>query len=100
MILPDGVSLDWAGTIIVTVTIFIVGAIVSVVVAVVGWALKKLGESLVDLLIENKAQTQLLDAKLAKVIDTIGDVEKMRRDINLYYKELKDLKKEIHGKDA
>ncbi len=72
--------------------------IISTVVALVGWGLKGVGALLMDAiknlitkLIETIAKVELLDAKLSDVIKTVGDVEKMRDDINAYYKRLKEL---------
>jgi uncharacterized coiled-coil protein SlyX len=97
-ILPPGVTWDWAGTTIVTVTVFIVGAIVSAVVAFVGWALKKLGERLIDELVETQVQIKTLKTSVDTVLQTSADVDKLKNDMHLYYKKFRELEKEVRDK--
>lgn len=64
----------------------------------IAWALIEAIKTLVTRLIETIAKVELIDAKMGKIVDTVGDVEKMRRDINEYYRQLKELKKELEEK--
>lgn len=72
--------------------------VISCAVALVGWALKgamwALGEAcknLITTLITTMAKVELLDAKVGQIIEAIGDVHKIRSDLNGFYTRLKKL---------
>lgn len=72
--------------------------IISGVVALVGYALKgalwatgAACKKLTETLISTIADVKVLDAKLADLIQTVGDVQKIKTDLNMLYGRLKDL---------
>ncbi len=76
--------------------------VMSGVVAVVGWLLRggmKLLvlaiQTLVKKMVETISKVDLLDAKIADILKTIGDHEKMKTDINAFYARLKKLEEEF-----
>ena len=77
--------------------------IISLVVALVGWALKgalwATGEAckkLIETLLTTMAKVEVLDAKLLDLIKTVGDVQKIRTDLNSFYTRLKELEDRSH----
>ena len=89
------INWDWAGTVIVTVTVAVVGAILGVIVTSVGWALKTAIGSLLTALATARADIELLDAKLGRVIEIVEDVPKLKKDMNEHFKRLRELKQEL-----
>lgn len=84
--------------------------IVSVVVGVVGWSLKavahaaietfkEIAKKLLEKMVETIARVEVLDAKLDRLVDAVGDHEKLRSDINQYYRQLKDLRTEFEKRN-
>ncbi len=72
--------------------------VVSAVIAGVGWAVKGAAklliaaiETVVKKMVETISKVDTLDAKLASLVQTIGDVGKMRQDQNEYFRRLKQL---------
>lgn len=70
--------------------------IVSSVVALVGWGLKGAAWALTEAIkaavahvIRLIAKIETFDSKLGDLTRAVGDVEKMRRDINEYYKQFR-----------
>lgn len=77
--------------------------IISGVVILVGWGLKgamwALGEAcknLVTTLISTMAKVELLDSKVTELINAVGDVHKIRHDLNGFYSRLKELEEKSH----
>ncbi len=73
--------------------------VISAVIALVGWGLKGvmvfLGETckkLIEALWKTMAKVEVLDSKITDLIQTVGDVQKMKGDVNGLYTELKALK--------
>ena len=78
--------------------------LISGVIAIVGWALRggiKLLIAAIQLLVKKMVETiskvDLLDAKIADILKTMGDVEKTKRDLNEYYKRLKTLEDDFQN---
>lgn len=80
--------------------------IVSGVIAVVGWALKKTLsflcgllvdsiKSLIKKLTETMTRMEMLSAKVDVLTVAVGDHEKLRKDIEIYFTELKKLRTQI-----
>jgi len=80
--------------------------IVSFVIAAVGWGLKKSLTFLITLLVdaigklikkltETIGRVEILDTKMSALTHAVGDHEKLRKDIQLYFSELKDLRKQF-----
>jgi hypothetical protein len=76
--------------------------IISGVVALVGYALKgamwALGEickNLISTLVNTIAKVELLDAKVSQVIEAVGDVHKIRSDLNGFYSRLKSIEEKL-----
>lgn len=72
--------------------------IISVVVALVGyglkaalWALGEVGKNLISTLITTMGKVEALEADLTKLIAAVGDVQKIRSDLNEFYSRLKKL---------
>lgn len=72
--------------------------IVSLVVAIAGWALKgamwALGEAcknLVQHLVKTLVKVESLDNKVGELIQAVGDIQKIRTDLNGFYERLKKL---------
>ncbi len=72
--------------------------IISGVVAVVGyllkgvlWALGEVCKTLIETLLKTMAKVEVLDTQLSKVIEAVGDVQKIRTDLNGFYARLKVL---------
>lgn len=78
--------------------------IISGVVALVGWGLKGVAwalieaiKQLVSTLVTTIAKVEILDAKMGELTHAVGDIQKMRTDINEYYKRLRALEREFNG---
>jgi hypothetical protein len=78
--------------------------IVSAVVALVGWFLKGGISLLVDAikaliakLTETIARVEVLDSKLGVVTEAIGDVQKIRYDVNGLYRRLEVAEEKINN---
>lgn len=72
--------------------------IVSGVIATVGlllraglWALIEGGKALVNKLVETIAKVEILTKQMDELTKAVGDVQKMRTDVNGYYERLKKL---------
>lgn len=69
------------------------------VVGAVGWGLKELAKSLITHLVKTEARMAVLDEKMGDVIKAIGDVQKIRTDLNAFYTRLKVLEAKIVDQD-
>lgn len=81
---------------------FISPAIISTAVAATGWVTKKALEVSFNLLIsyikkllaelgETKVAIQVLDTKMGELTHAMGDIPKIKADLNAYYDRLKTL---------
>lgn len=74
-----------------TLTIMVATFVVSTVIAAVGWGLKEVATNLITTLVKTIGRVEILDSKLEKLIETVGDVQKIRTDLNGFYARLKEL---------
>jgi len=72
--------------------------VLSAVVCLVGWGLKAVAwaiiesiKTLVTTLVSTIAKVEILDSKMSELTHAVGDIQKMRTDVNEYYKRLKIL---------
>lgn len=72
--------------------------VVSGVIALVGlglravaWALIEAGKALINKLVETIAKVEILTKQMDELTRAVGDVQKMRTDVNAYYERLKQL---------
>lgn len=81
--------------------------IISGVVALVGYGLKSVGKALIDAIIDlvkhlvsTTAKVQMLEAKLSELIRAVGDVEKIRTDLNRAFSRIKELDDKFKNSDG
>lgn len=72
--------------------------IISIVVGIAGFALKgalwavgEICKRLIEKLIETISRVEVLDTKMTDLITAVGDVQKIRTDLNGFYARLKEL---------
>ena len=66
--------------------------IVSVVIGGVGWALKIAIQELIKTLLQTMATVEVFRQKIDGFSIAIAEIEKMKKDLNQYYSELKKIK--------
>ena len=66
--------------------------IVSVVIGGVGWALKIATQELIKTLLQTMATVEVFRQKIDGFSIAIAEIEKMKKDLNQYYSELKKIK--------
>lgn len=78
--------------------------LITVAIAVGGWLLRETGKAivkvitkLIETLLQTMADVKTLDSKLKDLINAVGDVQKIRNDLNQYYKRLKTLEDEFEN---
>lgn len=64
----------------------------------VAWALAELGKSLIAHVVNLLGKISTLDAKMSELTHAIGDLQKMRNDINEYYKRLRVLERNFENR--
>lgn len=66
-------------------------ALVSAVVGVVGWVLKIAIQKLIEVLMQTMAKVEVFKEKIDGFTVAIAEIEKMKKDLNIYYARLKEL---------
>ena len=65
--------------------------LISAVIALVGWGLKKTATALVVKIVELIIKLTLVDGKMAEITSAVAEVPRIKADVNEYYRRLKKL---------